>query len=281
MPDWDSVLKNNYEQLAGYLVAYVPQLIGAIILLLIGWLVAFIFSKLALTLISFLGRLLTKVNNAFSFTKAFSIKPQHAKIVSKVVFWLILIFFFAASLSSLGIEFIATWLRELLGYLPRILAGIVIVVGGVLIGNIAKAMTEAAANSAGIKHSARIGILTKWMIVGIAIVVGIEQLGVNIQFITTLIIVEVAIFSMGIALAYGLGSNELVKNLVGARQAIKHLHIGEYIKISGFEGKVVAFEQTALELETANGRVMIPAKIYNEAPCEIIEQGLPLDEPLK
>lgn len=270
MPEWESVLKNNYEQLVGYLVAYVPQIIGAIILLLIGWLIAFVFSNLALTLTSFVGRMLNKVNNAFTFSKTFSIKPQHSKIVSRTVFWLIIIFFFAASLSSLGIEFIATWLRELLGYLPGILAGIVIVVSGFLIGNIAKAMSEAAASSAGIKHSARIGLLTKWMIVGIAIVVGIEQLGMNIQFITTLIIVEVAIFSFGVALAYGLGSHELVKNLVGSRQAIKHLHVGEHIKIAGFEGRLLGFAQTALELETKNGRVMIPAKIYNDVPCEIV-----------
>ncbi|GAB5382243.1 MAG: hypothetical protein Alis3KO_37020 [Aliiglaciecola sp.] len=270
MSDWEVVLKNNYEQLVGYLVAYVPQIIGALVLLLIGWLIAFLFGRLTLTLVSFTGKLLNRAGNALSLNKSVSIKPQHAKIISRTVFWLIMIFFFAASLSSLGIEFIATWLRELLGYLPNVLAGIVIVVGGFLIGNVAKTMAEAAASSTGIKYSTRIGILTKWMIVGIAIVVGIEQLGMNIQFITTLIIVEVAIFSFGIALAYGLGSKELVKNLVGSRQAGKHLHIGEYIQIGEYRGKVLGFLQTSLELETENGRVLIPAKIYNELPCEIL-----------
>lgn len=270
MPEWENVLKSNYEQLLGYLVAYVPQIMGALILLVIGWIVAWVVSRLTQTFVSFIGRLLNKISNAFSWQRHVSIEPQHEKIISKTVFWLIMVFFFAASLSSLGVDFIATWLRELLGYFPNILAGAIIVIAGFFIGNVAKTMSEAAAQSTGLKYSARLGVLVKWTIVGIAMVIGIEQLGMNIQFVTTLLIVEIAVFSFGFALAYGLGSNELVRNLVGARQALKHLNLGEYIKIAGYEGKITAFSQSSLELETAQGKVFIPAKLYNEMPCEVM-----------
>ena len=273
MTEWESVLKTNYEQLMGYLIAYVPQVIGAMLLLFIGWVIAWIFSRLVLSLVSFMANLFNKATQALSLDRRINIKPQHSKIVSRITFWIIIAFFLAASLSSLGIDFIASWLRELLGYLPNILAGIIIVVGGFFIGNVANTMTQAAGHSTGLKYSERIGLLVKYVIVSIAIVIGIEQLGINIQFVTTLVIVELAVLSFGIALAYGLGSNELIKNLVGSRQAIKHLNVGEYIQLGGFEGKILALSQTSLELETETGKVFIPAKYYTETPCVVISEN--------
>ncbi|WJG09112.1 mechanosensitive ion channel [Aliiglaciecola sp. LCG003] len=272
MTDWEVALTTNYEQLMGYLVAYVPQILGALILLIVGWIIAWIVSRLTHSLVSFVGRLLNKLSSKLSLDKRINIKPHHSVLISRATFWVIMVFFFAAAMSSLGVDFIASWLRELLGYLPNILAGIIIVVGGFFIGNIAKTMTEAAAQTTGLKYSSRIGLFVKWSIVGIAVVIGIEQLGMNIQFVTTLVIVELAVFSFGIALAYGLGSNELVKNLVGSRQAIKHLNVGERVRIAGFEGKIVAFTQSSLELETQTGKVFVPAKLYTETPCVVLAE---------
>ncbi|CAH9065848.1 hypothetical protein PSECIP111951_03451 [Pseudoalteromonas holothuriae] len=270
MLKWEAILKNNYEQLAGYLVSYVPQVIGALLLLLIGWLIASLLSRLTLTVVVFLGKLINRLAIGLSLKSQLSIQPQLAALISRVIFWVVMVFFAAAALSSLGVDFIATWLRELLSYFPNLLAGVFIVFAGFVIGNISRSMAEATAQSTGLKHGARIGLITKWVIISIAIVVGIEQLGVNIQFIKTLIIVEVAVFSFGISLAFGLGNRDFVKNLVGSRQAIKHLNIGEYIKIGGYEGKILRFNQTILELETANGRILLPGKIYNDSPCEVI-----------
>lgn len=272
MIDWKDALKTNYEQLASYLVAYVPQILGALILLVVGWFIAWIFSKFTHTLVSLLGKVLNKISSALSLDKRIKIEPQHSKIISRTIFWIVLVFFVAASLSTLGVDFIAAWLRELLGYLPNVLAGAIIVIGGFVIGNIAKTMTDAALQSTDLKYSNRISILVKWMIVGIAIVIGTEQLGVNINFVTSLLIVEVAVFSLGIALAYGLGSNELVKNLVGSRQAAKHLNVGEFVQIAGFEGRIIAFTQSSLELETPTGKVFIPAKLYTETPCVVLSE---------
>lgn len=270
MSDLETTLKTNYEQLIGYLVAYVPQLLGALLLLLVGWLIAWVCGRLTLGMMSVVVQFIDKLAGVLSMESRVSIDPKYSRLASRAVYWIILIFFVAAALSSLGMDFIASWLRELLGYLPNLAAGLVIVVGGFFIGNLAKTMTQAAAHGTGLRYGARIAVLVKWTIVGIAVVIGIEQLGVNIQFVTTLVIVELAVFSFGIALAYGLGSNELVKNIVGSRQAVKHLNVGEYVKIAGYEGKILSFTQSALELETARGKVFIPAKLYSETPCEVV-----------
>lgn len=271
MSAWETALLTSYEQLITYLVAYVPQLLGALILIFIGWVVAWILAKMTTSLMSLLSRFINKITRTVLPAKKIEFTPQHARLAGRVVFWVVMLFFFAAATSSLGMVFIATWLKEFLGYLPSILAGGVIILGGYFIGSIASAMTVAAADSAGFRHSLRAGILVKWLITAIAAVIGIEQLGINIHFITTLIIVLLGVLSLGLALAYGLGSSELVKNLVGARQAHKHLRAGDQIEIAGIDGRILEISASMLVIETAKGKALVPARYCMETHCHIIQ----------
>lgn len=271
MSTWENALLNSYEQLAAYLVAYVPQLLGALILLIVGWIIAWLVAKAITSLGSLFSHFINKISLTLLPDRKIEVKPQHARLAGRIAFWVVILFFFAAATSSLGMSFIAIWLKEFLSYLPSILAGGVIILGGYFIGSIASAMTIAAAESTGFRYAHRAGMLIKWVIIAIAAVIGIEQLGINIHFVTTLIIVLLGVFSLGVALAYGLGSSELVKNLVGSRQANKHLRVGDTIAIAGVDGRLIEISASMLVIETANGKALIPARFCMETQCHIIQ----------
>ncbi|WP_199609682.1 mechanosensitive ion channel family protein [Flocculibacter collagenilyticus] len=269
---WQHSLSSSYEQLISYLVAYVPQLFGAILLIFIGWIIAWLLSKMTTSLVEFVSNFLNKIIASFLPDKTVDIQPKHARIAGKTVFWVVMLFFFAAATSSLGMEFIATWLKEFLSYLPQILAGAIIILAGYFLGSIAYTMTVAAAETTGFEHSHRLGALVKWIVIFIAIVIGIEQLGINIQFVTTLIIVQLGVLSLGFALAYGLGSSELIKNLVGAKQANKHFQVGDRIKIGEIEGKLMEISSSMIIVETDKGKTLIPARSCMEKISKVIER---------
>ena len=267
---WETTLVTSYEQLIAYLVAYLPQILGALILLVLGWFIAWLAQKMTTSLLSMLSKLANSMGHKLEAAKKIHIKPQQARLAGKVVFWIVMLFFFAAATSSLGMDFIASWLKEFLSYLPRILAAVVIVLCGFLIGSIASSMATAAAYNAGLQHSKRIGSLVKVVIIFIGGVIGIEQLGVNIHFITTIIIVQLGVLSFGVALAYGFGSSELVKNLAGARQAKKHFKHGDKIRIAEFEGELIEISSTMLILDGERGRTLVPARLCLEATSQIL-----------
>ncbi|MCE9684897.1 mechanosensitive ion channel [Shewanella sp. AS16] len=267
---WHNALAVSYEQLLGYLVAYVPQVVGALFLLLLGWLIAWGLSRLTTSLLLLLHKFLDGFLTKLIPAKSLDIKPRQIRIMGKSVFWVVMLFFFAAATSSLGMDFIATWLQLLLGYLPRLLAAGIIIISGYFIGSMAGTMAMANAGPSGFRQTYRIGTVIKIVIVSIAIVVGIEQLGINIQFFTTLVLVLLSTLSAGIALAYGLGCAELVKNLVGAKQARKHFRLGECIAIAGIRGELVEISATMLILDTSQGRAVVPAKLCLEAQASIV-----------
>ncbi|WP_340677167.1 mechanosensitive ion channel family protein [Paraglaciecola sp.] len=268
---WETTLITSYEQLISYLVAYVPQILGALILLILGWVIAWLAQKMTTSLLNVLSKLANGIGHKLLVAKKIDIKPHQANLAGKVVFWIVMLFFFAAATSSLGMDFIASWLKEFLSYVPRILAAGVIVLCGFLIGSIASSMATSAAYAAGLQHSKRIGAVVKVGIIFLGAVIGIEQLGVNIHFITTIIIVQLGVLSFGVALAYGFGSSELVKNLAGARQAKKHFKHGDRLRIGEFEGQLLEISSTMLILDSERGKTLVPARLCLEASSLIID----------
>jgi len=267
--DWQSALSRSYEQLNDYLVLHVPQLLSALFLILLGWVIAWLCSKLTLTTVKFVGRMWQKAAREVTANSVAQIKLSHALVISKSVFWVVMLFFVAAATSSLGLDFFSSWLNALLRYLPQLLAAVFIITAGYLMGNIVGVMVESAAEKSSFSQPSSIGSIAKFSIFFVALVVGIEQLGINIQFITTFIIVVVGVLLFGLALAFGIGSNSFVANIIAAKQAKKHFRLNEYVKIASTEGTLVDITATMLLIETEEGRMLIPARV-----CMDEKQGI-------
>lgn len=267
--DWQSAISTSYEQLVTQLVTYVPQLIGAAILILIGWLVAWVLSKLTVTFLNLCNRLLSGVNQRIQTDKALKIKPKQTRFISRTVFWLTMMFFIAAATSSMGLDFFSEWISSLLSYLPNLLAGILIMLGGYLLGNLAGAMARAGAQSVGFAGVELAGRSAKLAILFTALVIGVEQLGINIQFVTSMVIVLSGVLCFGIALAFGLGSKDLIANTVAARQIHRHCRVNDQIEIAGVTGKLTEVTSTMLVIETDKGRTLLPANLFLKQPSYV------------
>ena len=96
------------------------------------------------------------------------------------------------------------------------------------------------------------------------IIIGVEQIGLNIGFLSNLIVATVAILLAGAALAFSLGARHLVANIIGAQYTRKYCHVGDRIRIGDTEGEIIELSQASIILETKNGRAVIPAKFFHE-----------------
>jgi small-conductance mechanosensitive channel len=262
--DWQTALSSSYEQLSNYLVMNVPKLISALFLILLGWVIAWPCSKLTLSTVKIISRKWQKAVREITNIGVSEIKASHASVISKTVFWVVMLFFMTAASSRLGHDFFSIWLNTLLGYVSQLLATVFIVMASYLLGNILGGMAQSASKAAKFSQSASIGNIAKYSIFFVALVVGIEQLGINIQFITTFIIVVIGVLLFGVALAFGMGSNAFVANIIAARQADSHFRLNEHLKVVGVEGTLINITSTMLLIETEEGRVLIPARVCME-----------------
>jgi len=262
--DWHDVFGPSYEHLLQQFIEYTPKLLAAILLLVVGVVIAFLLSKITRTAVKLIERLLVRLFPSIVVKSNIKFRTSYIDAISKIIFWFVILFFVAASAQRLGLQMVSSWVEQLLLYLPRIAVGLLIIIGGYLISNAVRLMAVSAAESAGVRQALWIGRSTQFVVFFTAIVIGIEQLGINIQFFTQLFLMVSAILLGGFSLAFALGAKNLVANIIGAQQASKLYKLGDEINIAGIEGVLVDISGTMLVIETDQDRITVPANFILE-----------------
>ena len=259
---WRDVLALTFDQLLQQLIVFAPKLLWVVALLLAGWVIALVLARLTRNAINILNRIVSRLFPRFFASGDQTIKASYTTVIGRCVFWLVFLFFVAASANSLGLNIVSNWMGQLLLYLPRLAAGLLIMVGGYLASNVVKAMATSTAESAGFKQSELLGTSVQFAVFFTAIVIGVEQLGINIQFFTQFFIVISAVILFGFSLAFGLGAKSLIGNIIGAQQAQKHMRVGDKVVVGETEGVLIELTTTLLVLETQDGRTTVPAHLF-------------------
>lgn len=263
-----AVLGQTVERLALYL----PNVLGAFLLLLVGWGVAHLLRATAMRL-TLLGER-TLAGLSASRGKAPPQLPKaSAKIFGGVVFWGVLLFFLTAATQVLGLQTFTAWLAHVVDYLPTVFVGALIIIAGFMLGKLARDLVEAAAVGAGARQRALIGRVAQAAILVTAILVGAEQIGVKVTFLVIIASASGIALVGAVALAVSLGAREYVANLIGGQALRQRYSVGQRVRVAGFEGRILELTDTAVVLETAEGRASLPAKVFNEQPIVLLVSG--------
>lgn len=269
---WGDALSTVLSQFLQRLVQFVPELMGAVLLLLAGWFAAWLLRALTVRSALFIDRLLAQLSLGAAPGRL-KLPGRSATILGSVVFWMVLLFFLAAATQVLGLNMFTAWLGKVVDYLPTLFAGALIVAAGVLLSRLAGQVVEAAAISAGDRQRELLGRIVQITILATAILVGAEQIGIKVTFL----VIMAAAFGVAlvgtVALAVSLGARTYVANLIGSHYLRQSYSIGQRIRISGHEGKILDLNAVSVVLETAEGRVSLPAKLFHEEPTVLIGAG--------
>lgn len=244
-------------------LAYFPTFLGALILMLAGWLLAILFKSLTYRLLDNLGRILPR--RAFQRgLPAFGVGQAASDVLSRIVYWIIIFIFVTAATEISGLPSLTTWLRGLVNYMPVVLVAVVIGLAGLIAGVLARDFVAAAASSANITYSQQLGKIAQIAIISITLMISIEQLGVDIQFLTVLIALVVGTVLIGSSVAFGLGAKMAVSNIIGCYYAQKAYKVGQTIEIGESKGRIVEISPVAIYVESSDGRVLIPGHRFSK-----------------
>ncbi len=261
--NWQNSLVDTYEEFTTQIIAFAPLLAGAVAVLIVGWFVAHILRIATRKLIRGLDSILQGVAPDEG-ARQLKIRRSYAVIAGNVVFWIVFIFFIAAAANMLGWKMLSNWMDNVVVYLPSLVSGLLIILAGFVLSNIVKAGVISAAGSAGMAQGDVLGRVAQMVVIFTTLVIGIEQIGINVDFLTNVLIVIIGVLLAGAALAFGLGARSLVANIIGAQQLRKHCRTGEQMLSGDVEGSIVEVTQTCIVLDTEYGRTVIPAKLFQE-----------------
>jgi small-conductance mechanosensitive channel len=260
---WTSALKQPLALLIQRMSEQFPKLLGAAALLLIGWLLARLLRIWSTRLMSKLNWLV-RSRPIQSALNRIGVERPVSEIIGGLVFWVVFLLFFTAATETLGLPVLATWLSGVSTYLPRVLAAVLIVFAGLIAGNLVRDAVATGSGAAGIAYGVLIGRALQAVIVLIALVTAVDQIGVESRFLTATITIVIGAVIGGAALAFGLGARTAVANIIAAHYLRKVYRVGHMVKVGDARGKIVEITPTAVILDSADGRLLVPAKEFNE-----------------
>lgn len=256
-------LTHAFSQLGTQLAEYAPKLLGAALLLLVGWLIARVLRGLAVKLMHVFELVLRRIWRGPA-GKASALPSASVEIVGTILFWVVIVFFAAAATQFLGLDAFSSWLKDLMAYLPTLVAGLLIILAGVLLSGFARDLTVAALAALPEAQRLQLGRLVQGAILVTAVVMGADQIGIQITFLVVLAAVTTSAVIGGVALAVSLGARSYVSNLIGAHYLRHAFEPGQRVRVGTIEGTILELTAVSMVLETDQGRASIPAKVYNE-----------------
>lgn len=267
-------LRDSFTDLVLWLRAQQPRLIAAASLLLFGWLLALLLRLVVSRLVHAAGRMVPGRLLRRGLPQA-TLERQVSDVIGLVVFWAVFLFFLAAAADTLGLPVLSASLAGLGFYLPRLIGATLIVVFGLVLGNVARDAATAAASAAGAPFAVALGQIVKTTLLVAAVLIAVAELGIDITLLTALISVTLLAVLGAFAVAFGLGARTAVSNIIGAHYLRQTFEIGQHVRLGGIEGTISAITATAVMVRVPDGEAVIPAKRFNETASILVTSGGP------
>jgi len=265
---WEGLVA-GLQNMVSPVMDYLPRLITAVLVLVLGWLLARFLRQLIVRAIRHLDKLWQRL---IMKRVQEQLLPRHTpiRIVGDLVFWVLMLIFVSLAAKLLGLEIFGVWLKEIV---PLALAGLLIVLVGFIVSSLARDLVASATESAGLSHGDLLGRTVQIVILFIAIIIGVDQLGIDIAFLTMVASIVLAALFGGIAFAFGMGARTHVSNIIAANQLRNIYQVGDKVRIGDIEGRIMDIMVSRVILETEIGSVDIPAKLFDEQVTIITEKG--------
>jgi len=247
------------------LVAHLPSLVGAILLLAAGWLLARLLRVLAVRGMQLAEALIERMAGPSRLKVG-----RSAQVLGTVVYWVVLLFFVTAATHALGLQTFTDWLARLLDYLPTLAAGLLIIVAGYILASFVADVVMATAMRLEPAQRNALARLAQGATLVAAILVGADQIGIRVTWIAILAAVVIAAVLGGVTIAVSLGARGYVANLIGAHYLRQAFQVGQRVRVAGFEGRIVEVSATSLVLEAKEGRVALPGRVYHDEPIVLL-----------
>ena len=184
------------------------------------------------------------------------VSPLFQQVFALVVFATVLVLAAIAAVRVLDIPQLSAWLDSVLAYGPRFVLGLFIIGLGNVLGAVLRNLTAGVLADG--DSNALLPRLVHVGVVAVAVITGLQQLGIDISFVTQMALIVLAALLGGLSLAFGIGARQYVANLMAQTELARYTN-GERLRIDEDEGEIVEIYRTGLTLSTPEGLVSVPA----------------------
>lgn len=222
---WGDVITVSFQELWNGVIAFVPQFIIALVVFIVGWVIAVALGKIVSQVVKSLR--VDSALNALGAQAPLSragLRLDSGAFVGALVRWFFILVFLLAAIDVLGLSQVTEFLRSVvLTYIPQVIVAAFILLAAALLSDFMRKVVISSARAANLPSAGFLGGVAKWAIWLFAILAALFQLGIAGVFIQTLFTAFVAMLAISGGLAFGLGGKEAASRfLEKLRSDISH-----------------------------------------------------------
>jgi hypothetical protein len=266
---------NRLDQLAATLMAPIralwagfvdllPNLLAAVLILVIGYIIARVIRSLLRRMLGMVGiDGLSETISLHTFLARANIQAPLSAIVAELVFWLLMLVFIISATETVGLPRLSATLDTFLLYLPRVFGALFILVIGLFVAGFVRDLVRGGAASVGIDYAASLGTGAYVMLLIIIVTLAIGQLDLETQVLNHVIAIAVLSVGVATALAFGLGAREVAANILAGTYVRELYGAGDRVQYRDIEGEIrfigatkTVIANAAVEISVANADML-------------------------
>ena len=193
----------------GIFVSYIPQLIGALVILIVGYIIAKVLQAIVGRVLQAVGfdSWMERGGIKQFFDRAQTNQTPHS-ILGLLVFWFVFIIAITMAADALGIPQVSAVLGQLIAYIPSIIAAILILILAALLANFLAGIVRGATGSEMLSSIARYAVIVY------AAFAALTQLGIAVQLTANTFLIVLGAVALAAALAFGMGGREVARDIL-------------------------------------------------------------------
>jgi hypothetical protein len=207
--EWKNLIVEPVSQMLTKILAYLPVLLGALVIMIVGWLVAKAIKRIidwVLKLIRF--DVLADKAGISEILKKGNLEISAGDVISNLVYWLIIIMVLVMTVDALGLPKASDVLASLFAYVPKVIAALLVLVVAMFLAGFVSGIVRTAAGNAGLPKPQVFAAVSRWAIIIFAVTVALEQLGIASLLVTATFNIILGGICLALALAFGLGGKD-------------------------------------------------------------------------
>ncbi|WP_138433559.1 mechanosensitive ion channel family protein [Winogradskyella algicola] len=250
-----------------------PNIIGAFIVLVIGWIATKLVVKIIKKLLKVVkaNKLDDKLND-IEIIEGKKLNFDTVKVVSNIVKYLMYIIIFVTASDIMGLDIITEQISNLLSYIPQLLSAIVIFVVGLLFANFVKNGLKSLFESMDLSGGKMISQVVFFLMLTFIGVTALNQAGIDTEIITNNINMIIAAFLLAFAIAFGLGARLVVGKLMQTFYARKMFEAGQKITFNGEAYEIDEVKSISVILKNSKGKLIVPINDLMENQVQMQDQ---------
>lgn len=264
-------MKHSFAGFGESIVAFLPQVVSALIFFIVGWIAARVVRGLvsralrairldaAVEKVGF-DKMLNKVRSGLSASK----------VIAQLVYWLIMLLVITVTANIMEITMVNDAIAGFFAYLPTLTVAVVIFVIGVYIADLVKDIIYTAAHTIGISGARSIANIVYYVLFIFIAITALNQAGVDTSIISSNLTIILSAILLAFAVAYALGAWRLVRNMLSSYYSKGKYSVGTRVRIGTHEGEIEAIDSISVTVRTATGKAVLPSRMLVEEEVIIL-----------